>query len=78
MQEDFYKEKTDLIRKIIEKNYDKKRFKQFINKEKYLEKNLNYYTKRISIIEDAIKKYNNIENYYVSYYCDNMVKKYMI
>lgn len=77
INEDFINEKNEIIRETVENNYNRKKFNKLIKKEKYINKNIKYYTNRINAIENVIKKHKNIENNYVSYYCKNIIDYYL-
>ena len=68
INEDFNREKNNIIDETIELFYKHKKYKKFVNKDKYINK-IKKYLYIIDNIKNYLKRTYNINNDYSLYYC---------
>lgn len=63
-------EENNIIKTAVEYQYNKNKLKNFLNKDKYIEKYTNFYKNIFNRLNNIVCKKNNIESRYGLYYCD--------
>lgn len=74
INEDYNKEKNNIIEETIELSYKHKKYKKFVNKDKY-ENKIKKYLYIIDNIKNYAKRTYNINNNYSLYYCKYQVSE---